>query len=35
LATQTLAKQKAYEKKARNYAVPLHDLAIFTAQLAA
>ena len=35
LASQNLAKQKAYEKKAKRYRVPLQDLAIFTAQLAA
>jgi type IV pilus assembly protein PilC len=31
---QALAKQKAYEKKAKNYKLPLGELAIFTQQLA-
>ncbi len=35
MASQSLAKQKAYEKKAKNYKIPLEALAIFTAQLAA
>ncbi len=35
MASQSLAKQKAYEKKAKNYRIPLEPLAIFTAQLAA
>ncbi|HLP02213.1 MAG TPA: type II secretion system F family protein [Opitutaceae bacterium] len=35
MASQSLAKQKAYEKKAKNYRIPLESLAIFTAQLAA
>ncbi|HLP06920.1 MAG TPA: type II secretion system F family protein [Opitutaceae bacterium] len=35
MASQSLAKQKAYEKKAKNYKIPLESLAIFTAQLAA
>ncbi len=35
MASQSLAKQKAYEKKAKNYKIPLEPLAIFTAQLAA
>jgi type IV pilus assembly protein PilC len=34
-ASQELAKQKAYEKKAKNYKVKLETLAIFTSQLAA
>ena len=34
-AAQALAKQKAYEKKSKNYALPMQDLAIFTSQLAA
>jgi type IV pilus assembly protein PilC len=34
-ASQNLAKQKAFEKRAKNYKVPMQDLAIFTAQLAA
>ncbi len=34
-ASQSLAKQKAYEKRAKNYRIPLEPLAIFTAQLAA
>jgi type IV pilus assembly protein PilC len=33
-ATQTLAKQKALERKAKNYKLPLGELAIFTQQLA-
>ena len=33
-ASQALAKQKAYEKKAKNYKLPLGELAIFTQQLA-
>ena len=33
-AVQTLAKQKALEKKAQNYKLPLGELAIFTQQLA-
>jgi type IV pilus assembly protein PilC len=33
-ATQTLAKQKSLEKKAKNYRLPLGELAIFTQQLA-
>jgi type IV pilus assembly protein PilC len=32
-ASQNLAKQKAYEKKAKNYKLPLGELAIFTQQL--
>lgn len=32
-ASQALAKQKAYEKKAKNYKLPLGELAIFTQQL--
>ena len=32
-ATQTIAKQKAFEKKAKNYKLPLGELAIFTQQL--
>ncbi|MFT3783759.1 MAG: type II secretion system F family protein [Nibricoccus sp.] len=32
-AAQTLAKQKALEKKAKNYRLPLGELAIFTQQL--
>ncbi len=35
MSSQAMAKQKAYEKKARNYKIPLESLAIFTAQLAA
>ena len=35
IASQNLAKQKAFERKAKNYKVPMQDLAIFTAQLAA
>lgn len=35
MASQSLAKQKAYERKAKNYKIPLQSLAIFTAQLAA
>ncbi len=35
LSSQAMAKQKAYEKKARNYKIPLEALAIFTSQLAA
>ena len=35
MSSQALAKQKAYEKKAKNYKIPLEALAIFTAQLAA
>lgn len=35
MASQSLAKQKAYEKRAKNYKIPLEPLAIFTAQLAA
>jgi type IV pilus assembly protein PilC len=34
MAAQALAKQKAYEKKAKNYKLPLGELAIFTQQLA-
>lgn len=34
-AAQALAKQKAYERKAKNYTLPMQDLAIFTSQLAA
>jgi len=34
-AAQALAKQKAYEKKSKNYELPMQDLAIFTSQLAA
>ena len=33
-ASQALAKQKAHEKKAKNYKLPLGELAIFTQQLA-
>jgi len=33
-ASQALAKQKAYEKKAKSYKLPLGELAIFTQQLA-
>lgn len=33
-ASQALAKQKAYEKKAKKYKLPLGELAIFTQQLA-
>lgn len=33
-ASQALAKQKAYEKKAKKYVLPLGELAIFTQQLA-
>jgi type IV pilus assembly protein PilC len=33
-ATQTVAKQKALERKARNYKLPLGELSIFTQQLA-
>jgi type IV pilus assembly protein PilC len=33
-ASQELAKQKAYEKKAKNYKLPLGELAVFTQQLA-
>lgn len=33
-AAQALAKQKSYEKKAKNYKLPLGELAIFTQQLA-
>jgi len=33
-AAQTLAKQKSLEKKAKNYKLPLGELAIFTQQLA-
>ena len=33
-ASQALAKQKAYERKAKNYKLPLVELAIFTQQLA-
>jgi type IV pilus assembly protein PilC len=33
-AAQALAKQKALEKKAKNYKLPLQELAIFTQQLA-
>ncbi len=35
MASQAMAKQKAYEKRAKNYKIPLEALAIFTAQLAA
>ena len=35
MASQSLAKQKAYEKKEKSYKIPLESLAIFTAQLAA
>lgn len=35
MASQAMAKQKAYEKRAKNYKIPLESLAIFTAQLAA
>ena len=35
MAAQALAKQKAFEKKSKNYALPIQDLAIFTSQLAA
>ncbi len=34
VSAQALAKQKAYEKKAKNYKLPLGELAIFTQQLA-
>lgn len=34
-AAQALAKQKAFEKKSKNYTLPMQDLAIFTSQLAA
>jgi len=34
-AAQALAKQKAFEKKSKNYGLPMQDLAIFTSQLAA
>lgn len=34
-AAQSLSREKAFEKKAKNYKVPLQDLAIFTSQLAA
>lgn len=33
MAAQALAKQKAYEKKAKKYKLPMGELAIFTAQL--
>ena len=33
-AAQALAKQKSYERKAKNYRLPLGELAIFTQQLA-
>ncbi len=33
--SQSMAKQKAYEKKAKSYRIPLEGLAVFTAQLAA
>ena len=33
-ASQALARQKAFEKKAKNYKLPLGELAIFTQQLA-
>jgi type IV pilus assembly protein PilC len=33
-AAQTLARQKSYEKKAKNYKLPLGELAIFTQQIA-
>jgi type IV pilus assembly protein PilC len=33
-ASQALAKQKSFEKKAKNYKLPLGELAIFTQQLA-
>src|SRR4051812_24380704 len=33
-AAQALAKQKTFEKKAKNYKLPLGELAIFTQQLA-
>lgn len=35
MASQSMAKQKSYERRAKNYKVPLEALAIFTAQLAA
>ena len=35
MASQSLAKQKSFERKAKNYRIPLESLAIFTAQLAA
>jgi type IV pilus assembly protein PilC len=35
MAAQALAKQKAFEKKSKNYGLPMQDLAIFTSQLAA
>jgi len=34
MATQKIAKQKALEKKSKNYRLPLSELAIFTQQLA-
>ncbi len=34
MASQALAKQKAYEKRAKKYKLPLGELAIFTQQLA-
>ncbi len=33
-AAQALAKQKSLEKKAKNYKLPLGELALFTQQLA-
>jgi len=35
MSSQAMAKQKAYEKRAKSYRIPLEPLAIFTAQLAA
>ena len=35
MASQTLAKQKSFERKAKSYQIPLDALSIFTAQLAA
>jgi type IV pilus assembly protein PilC len=35
MSSQAMAKQKAYEKKAQRYKIPLEALAIFTSQLAA
>jgi len=35
MAAQALAKQKSFEKKSKNYGLPMQDLAIFTSQLAA
>ena len=33
MASQALAKQKAFEKKAKKYKLPMEELAIFTQQL--